>query len=67
MSLKKNMMMINNNYYLTVNNQSNRNISAEVKDKQNLFLEQYKNNYTTFQKQLSNANVYPNNNTNYLV
>ena len=65
MSLKKNKMPINANYYLTDNYmQKDRNISAEVKDKKTLFLEQYQNNYMNFQNKMNNNNLYPNNNMN---
>ena len=66
MSLKKNRMIANKNYYYLTdyNIQKNRDISAEVKDKPNLFLEKYQNNYTIFQKQLGNNNLYTNTNNN---
>jgi hypothetical protein len=65
MSLTKKKMLPNNNFYLTENNlQKNRNISAEMKDKKTLFLEQYQNNYIAFQNQLNNINLYENNNNN---
>ena len=65
MSLIKKKMLPNNNFYLTENNlQKNRNISAEIKDKKTLFLEQYQNNYVAFQNQLNNINLYENNNNN---
>ena len=66
-SLKKNKMMANKNYYYLTdyNIQKNRNISAEIKDKPNLFLEQYQNNYISFQKQLGNIYTNTNNNLQY--
>ena len=68
LSIQKNQIIANKNYYLTEDNQKIRNISSEIKQKPN-FLEQYQNinnqnNYITFQNQLNNINLYPNNNDN---
>ena len=67
MNLKqnKNMVYMNKNYFLIdINNQNNTNISTEIKNQPNVFLQQYgnmsDNNYIHSQNLFGNKTQYNN-------
>ena len=71
LSLKNNKIMKNRQFYMTENNnnQKNRNISSEVNKNQNIIknnLYQNNNYYAKFQNQLNNIDLFPSDNNKEL-
>ena len=67
MNIHNNLIFANDNFYSTNNNiQLNTNVSSDVKDKNNILLEQFPNTYGKYENKLDNIQLYKNNNNTNL-